>query len=493
MKKAKKIIGTALCAALMATSMGFPAMAAESDRIGVYVNGEPVSLTDAAPKLTDGRTFIPFRAVFVALGFADNEIEYDSLTQTITAVKGGTTLTHVVGTKSITTAKDGQTATVEAAVGSYIDPMLGRTYVPVRFVAQALGCNVGWDNNSRSVIIDDVDSIVSKDTNTYAMAEKLAAFKTARAAENRKIEGRVSGAISAASSSALLSNDEAAFAGTITGLVSDGKADRNLVLTFSPKASSQLPAAFPTALDFQLRADIDAGKLAVKSDGLAKFLGSDITDTWVTFAEGETSRSVNGSTSITVDNDAIDYCSELETLLETDTSDFKEAVKQTLAEKDLTDIGDTCSDTLADIDSLISDAALTKNGNTYTASRSFWFSNAKRDGCDVVLTINTNGAAISDYTMTIDFSFGSATTFIGQPVTIKAIDKDSLSAGNNTVTVNAGSILNFTLQECYGCTATSEQATGAPAAGEKAMGAADFINSMSGLYKAATIAILNNV
>jgi len=61
---------------------------AAPDKIEVLLNGEVVSFTDAEPRIVDSRTFIPFRAVFNALGFADNDITFDGATRTVSAKKG---------------------------------------------------------------------------------------------------------------------------------------------------------------------------------------------------------------------------------------------------------------------------------------------------------------------------------------------------------------------------------------------------------------------
>lgn len=57
---------------------------------------------------------------------------------------------HLVMTIGKTSALlDGQTRTMEA--GPFIDKVSGRTLVPVRFIAEALGAVVGWDAGERRV------------------------------------------------------------------------------------------------------------------------------------------------------------------------------------------------------------------------------------------------------------------------------------------------------------------------------------------------------
>jgi hypothetical protein len=45
----------------------------------------------------------------------------------------------------------------------FIDPRYGRTMVPLRFIAEALGLNVGWDPNTRMVTVTGTLGGVSKE------------------------------------------------------------------------------------------------------------------------------------------------------------------------------------------------------------------------------------------------------------------------------------------------------------------------------------------
>ena len=37
---------------------------------------------------------------------------------------------------------------------AFIDATEGRTYVPIRYLAEALGYNVGWDETTQTVTLD---------------------------------------------------------------------------------------------------------------------------------------------------------------------------------------------------------------------------------------------------------------------------------------------------------------------------------------------------
>jgi len=110
-----------------------PALAESGIR--VFVDGTEVQ-TDVAPFIHEGRTLVPLRALGEALGFA---VDYDDAERRITLVRGETTL--VLWVDSTRVLVNGREATIDV-------PALvrdGRTFVPVRFVAEQLGAEVEWD------------------------------------------------------------------------------------------------------------------------------------------------------------------------------------------------------------------------------------------------------------------------------------------------------------------------------------------------------------
>lgn len=148
------VLGAAL--ALMGSSA---ALAAEETvpAISVQLDGETLAFTDAAPQVRDSRTFLPFRAVFEAMG-ADVSNEGN----VITAVRGERKLTMTIGETQASVTNAGVTLPLTMDVAPYVDTTTWRTYVPVRFAAQALGCAVGWDQEAYTAVIVDTDKLVEK-------------------------------------------------------------------------------------------------------------------------------------------------------------------------------------------------------------------------------------------------------------------------------------------------------------------------------------------
>ena len=164
---------TALCAGALLLALCLPASAAQEGDFSVLVNGEAVTFTDAAPLLKDGRSFLPMVETFDALGFAQGDITWDAATRSVTAAKDGTSITLTIDQKELTVTRGqenaAETDTITTDAAPFIDAASSRTYVPVGLVAGALGYNVGWDAQTSTVIIDDVDAILAANSETYAM------------------------------------------------------------------------------------------------------------------------------------------------------------------------------------------------------------------------------------------------------------------------------------------------------------------------------------
>ena len=155
MNRLCKRLGALGSAAVLATTLAAPALAAENSGIAVQLDGQNVVFTDAVPVAKDKRTFLPFRAVFEAMGALVTNEGND-----ITATRGEQTLHMTIGSSTATVEENGEVTTITMDVAPYVDSATWRTYVPVRFAAEAFGCNVGWDQDDQTVIIVDVDKLM---------------------------------------------------------------------------------------------------------------------------------------------------------------------------------------------------------------------------------------------------------------------------------------------------------------------------------------------
>lgn len=135
----KRILALILCAIMF---LSVSAIAAEGE-VSVVVNGNAVAF-DVKPQIINDRTMVPLRAIFEALGAT---VEWDDATKTVSAYNEEVLVTATIGVNEITV--NGKVLTTDVA------PCIveSRTLVPARFVAEAFGCDVNWDANTRTVHI----------------------------------------------------------------------------------------------------------------------------------------------------------------------------------------------------------------------------------------------------------------------------------------------------------------------------------------------------
>ena len=118
-----------------------------STEVHVTVFGDTVIWTDAEPYIdTNNRTMTPFRVVGDALGLT---IAWDSATREASFSNGAKTIWFPIGS---TTARTSEGQTVEMDTSAVI--VNGRTYAPVRYLAEYFGYGVGWERLTRTVIIE---------------------------------------------------------------------------------------------------------------------------------------------------------------------------------------------------------------------------------------------------------------------------------------------------------------------------------------------------
>ncbi len=116
------------------------------------VNGVAHTL-DAFPIIRNGRTMFPVRFVAETLGAT---VEWDGSTSTahITGVDGDTVSITIGERQAMLNGK-----AVELDVPAFIEK--GRTYLPVRFVAESLGAAVNWDGSTATATISKENRYVS--------------------------------------------------------------------------------------------------------------------------------------------------------------------------------------------------------------------------------------------------------------------------------------------------------------------------------------------
>ena len=163
MKKLFTIFLAILCA--------FAPITAFAADVAIAIDRKPLQ-TDTAPTSINGRTMVPVRAIFEGLGA---EVTWNSDIKSITAQKDDKTI--VLYLNDPTAFINGVSHTLDAPAIS----VNGRTMVPVRFIAESLGCQVYWDSYHKLV------SIFTDAADAAAYAAELEQQQAERKAEEARI------------------------------------------------------------------------------------------------------------------------------------------------------------------------------------------------------------------------------------------------------------------------------------------------------------------
>ena len=133
-------------AVMMMVMLCMPQVFALSE-IRVRVNGTQVYFPDGKPYVdSNSRVLVPVRFVSEQLGA---KVEWDSVAKRVTIIDGDKVAILNINSKQIMVSGQVKELDTAAIVKGT------RTYVPIRFVSEALGSTVKWDNKVRIVYIDN--------------------------------------------------------------------------------------------------------------------------------------------------------------------------------------------------------------------------------------------------------------------------------------------------------------------------------------------------
>jgi outer membrane protein assembly factor BamB len=110
------------------------------------INGQTKSM-DAAPFLENDRTLIPVRYLGLSLGVPESEIKWDAIARTVTMSKDNITIILPVDKNLMYV--NGQAKILDIVPFCKED----RIYLPARYIAEAFGYEVEWDQNEQVVLI----------------------------------------------------------------------------------------------------------------------------------------------------------------------------------------------------------------------------------------------------------------------------------------------------------------------------------------------------
>lgn len=140
------------------------AVSAADDEVKVYLDGTQLQF-EQPPVIQDGRTLVPMRAIFEALGA---DVDWQGETQYIVATSSskGQMIEMHINNNIIT--HNGVDMTLDVA------PQLinGYTMIPLRVVSECMDANVEWDGNTRTVYVTNKNSIIEiYGNNTHYIGE----------------------------------------------------------------------------------------------------------------------------------------------------------------------------------------------------------------------------------------------------------------------------------------------------------------------------------
>jgi len=141
----KTIATTAfVIASVAAFAQGDQLLRGDQEPIRVVVDGQRVHFGDMQPREINGRVMVPLRGVFEKMGA---HVDWDPASETVTAFKEGSRVKITIG--QLDASVNGQSLRLDVPAKL----MDGVTMVPLRFITEALGGYVGWDQVGREVDI----------------------------------------------------------------------------------------------------------------------------------------------------------------------------------------------------------------------------------------------------------------------------------------------------------------------------------------------------
>lgn len=109
--------------------------------VDLYVDTNKID-TDTPPTVVDGRTLVPVRAIFEAIGAT---VTWDADTRTATGIRGDIIVSVQIDNTIAYVNGEPRVLDVPAQI------INGRTMVPARFISESMGCDVTWYQPTQTV------------------------------------------------------------------------------------------------------------------------------------------------------------------------------------------------------------------------------------------------------------------------------------------------------------------------------------------------------
>jgi hypothetical protein len=119
---------------------------AVNDAVKMIVNGKEIK-ADIAPRIINGRTMIAVRTLTVLV--RDMYVQWDERTKTVSVMRLGKNAAVKIKADSLAAEINGKTVKLDAPAKI----IAGRTFIPLRFVAEAFGIPVSWRADQNAVAL----------------------------------------------------------------------------------------------------------------------------------------------------------------------------------------------------------------------------------------------------------------------------------------------------------------------------------------------------
>src|SRR5690606_15944208 len=106
-----------------------------------------VQTMDVAPYIKEDRTYVPVRYLAYSLGVAEDGVTWDGNARRVGISKDDTDITLIIGSPVMYVDKKPVKMDVSPEITN------NRTFLPARWVAEALGAEVEWDDTTKQAII----------------------------------------------------------------------------------------------------------------------------------------------------------------------------------------------------------------------------------------------------------------------------------------------------------------------------------------------------
>jgi hypothetical protein len=106
-----------------------------------------VQTMDVAPYIKEDRTYVPVRYLAYSLGVAEDDVTWDGAARRVGISKDDTDIALIIGSPVMQVNKSSVRMDVSPEITN------DRTFLPARWVAEALGAEVEWDDTTKQAII----------------------------------------------------------------------------------------------------------------------------------------------------------------------------------------------------------------------------------------------------------------------------------------------------------------------------------------------------